>query len=227
VDTNTAAKNSRRQHAETRWIRSIEARTVRRTRAGGAKPPLAFSGRGLSASEVQAPGIPEDSQRGEEASEEAGEKVREETSGEKVRSFFLKTRPRCGGKTGSGARRGRKGEKAVADNRNMLDPSVQEQIRRRPHEYVRGEGKHGTYVEKPYLHQEFPKVMDRTPKPEMKNFRGKADAEKLYQDAVKEWDELQAASVVNSRQEEQDWLAKHGPQTEAPRPAAGKKTKAA
>jgi hypothetical protein len=95
-------------------------------------------------------------------------------------------------------------------NMNMDDASKQEKIRRGPHAYVTGEGRHGTYVERPYLHQEYPKVMDKTPAPQLKDFKGKPDADLLFENARKEWDDLQTASIVTSKAEEEAWIARHG-----------------
>jgi hypothetical protein len=92
---------------------------------------------------------------------------------------------------------------------NVKDPAAQEKIRRGTHAYVPGEGRHGTYVSQVYQHQEYPKVMDRTPAPEAKHFKGKPDAEILFDNAKREWDELQKASIVNNHAEEQAWLEEH------------------
>lgn len=64
---------------------------------------------------------------------------------------------------------------------NMEDPTLQEKIRRGSHEYVPGDGRHGTYKPKAYVHQEYPKFMVR-------------DDEK---------------SIVRSRVEEDAWIATH------------------
>ena len=94
-------------------------------------------------------------------------------------------------------------------NFNIEDPRVQETIRRKNHEYVEGGGSHGRYVERPYLHQEYPKVMDRTPFPQLADFKGKPDAEILLENARREWDTLQTASTVKSKAGEEKWLAEH------------------
>lgn len=99
----------------------------------------------------------------------------------------------------------------------MDDPAKQEQIRRGSHEYIATAGKHGTYVPKPYRHQEFPKMMLKDPAPQMKDFlkqngveipRDLATAQ--YQTAMQEWDRAMSASVVNSKAEEQQWLKANG-----------------
>jgi len=94
-------------------------------------------------------------------------------------------------------------------NRNMDDPAVQEKIRRGHHEYVPGDGKHGTYVERQYLSpQEYPKVMDRTPPPVRDDPRFTSDEE--FQNAVKAWDNKIAKSIVNNKDEEDAWTAARG-----------------
>jgi hypothetical protein len=94
----------------------------------------------------------------------------------------------------------------TAGNFNMEDPAKQESIRRGPHEYIPTAGKHGTYVAKPYKHQEYPKMMGKWPRPQFASFKGKADAQQLFEEAVKEWDRAMTASTVNSKAEEQQWL---------------------
>jgi hypothetical protein len=98
-------------------------------------------------------------------------------------------------------------------NFNMDDPSKQEAIRRGSHEYIATAGKHGTYVPKPYRHQEYPKMMGKWPKPEYKQFVKVNDvaipgdiALKNFQDAMTDWDRAMSASVVNSKAEETQWL---------------------
>ena|ERR1700736_3272843 len=110
-------------------------------------------------------------------------------------------------------------------NMNMLDPVVQERIRRGSHEYVPGVGNHGSYQPKEYHRQEYPKVMDKTPAPMFAEFKGKQDAEAMFQQARREWDELTQASIVHNRAEEEAWLAAHG-ELPVEKPAKGK-TKAA
>lgn len=97
---------------------------------------------------------------------------------------------------------------------NMDDPAVQEAIRRKPHEYVATEGKHGMYREKPYIHQEYPKMLGKWPKPEYKDFREQNGvilpgdlALANYQAAMVEWDRAMASSIVRSKSEEREWLA--------------------
>jgi hypothetical protein len=99
-------------------------------------------------------------------------------------------------------------------NMNMEDPAKQEQIRRGHHEYIPTVGKHGAYVPRQYKHQEYPKMMGKWPKPELKNFLksengvivSQAIATENWQMAVKEWDETMSASVVNNAAEEKQWL---------------------
>ncbi len=102
-------------------------------------------------------------------------------------------------------------------NLNMDDPARQEQIRRGSHEYVPTEGKHGMYKPKTYVHQEFPKMMGKWPKPEYKNFvtqNGVAippdAALQQFQAAVAEWDLAMSGSIVNNKAEERQWLQEHG-----------------
>lgn len=94
-------------------------------------------------------------------------------------------------------------------NFNIQDASVQEKIRRGPHAYVEGEGRHGTYVERPYVHQEYPKYMDRTPRPVIAQFKGKPEAQQLFEEACKEWESKLQASIVNSKAEEEAWKKKN------------------
>src|SRR6266498_3445857 len=98
-------------------------------------------------------------------------------------------------------------------NFNMEDPGKQEQVRRGHHRYEPTAGKHGTYVPTQYKHQEYPKMLGKWPKPELKNFlvvNGVAipqdHALQQWQTAIAEWDRAMSSSVVNSRQEEQLWL---------------------
>jgi len=92
---------------------------------------------------------------------------------------------------------------------NLQDPAKIEAIRRKPHEYVVGEGRHGQYVEKPYIHQEYPKIMDKTPVPTMKDFKGKPDAQILFDSAMKEWDRVQRESTVHNKSQEAAWIEEH------------------
>jgi hypothetical protein len=94
-------------------------------------------------------------------------------------------------------------------NFNQEDPAKQEAIRRKSHEYVEGGGRHGVYKEKPYIHQEYPKVMDKTPAPKRVDFKGKEQIDLLLENATREWDELQKASIVNNAAEEERWLEEH------------------
>lgn len=102
---------------------------------------------------------------------------------------------------------------AASGNFNMDDPSKQETIRRAHHEYVPTAGKHGSYVPKPYKHQEYPKMMGKWPKPEQKDFlkvNGVAIPGDLalqnYQAAMTEWDRTMSNSIVHNKAEEVQWL---------------------
>jgi len=102
-------------------------------------------------------------------------------------------------------------------NMNMDDPSKQEAIRRGSHEYIPTAGKHGSYVPKPYRHQEYPKMLGKWPKPEQKDFlkvNGVAMPGDValanFQAAMAEWDRAMTASIVNSKQEEVAWLKENG-----------------
>jgi hypothetical protein len=91
-------------------------------------------------------------------------------------------------------------------NFNLEDPAKQESIRRGHHDYVPTAGKHGSYVPKVYKHQEYPKMLGTWARPQFANFKGKPDAEKLFEEAMKEWDGAMNASVVNSKAEELQWM---------------------
>jgi hypothetical protein len=106
---------------------------------------------------------------------------------------------------------------ATGGSFNMEDPAKQEQIRRGSHEYIPTAGKHGSYVPKPYKHQEYPKMLGKWPKPEMKDFlkvNGVAIPQDLavqnFQAAMTEWDRAMSASVVNNKAEEAQWLKENG-----------------
>src|SRR5258708_27995505 len=92
---------------------------------------------------------------------------------------------------------------------NLPDPTEQENIRRGSHEYVAEQGVHGRYVKKAYVRQEYPKIMDKTPYPQLADFKGKQDAEIRLEDAGKRGDEGQMASIVKNKDEETKWLAEH------------------
>lgn len=94
-------------------------------------------------------------------------------------------------------------------NWNVQDPAVQEKIRRGSHAYVPGEGKHGVYVERPYIHTEYPKIMDRTPRPKISDFKGKPEAQQLFEQACSDWDGQIQSSIVNSKEEEKAWIKKN------------------
>lgn len=96
---------------------------------------------------------------------------------------------------------------------NMDDPAKQETIRRGHHRYEPGAGKHGSYVPAQYKHQEYPKMMGKWPRPELKNFlmvNGVSIPQDLaasqFQAAMIDWDRAMTASTVNSRAEETAWL---------------------
>jgi hypothetical protein len=100
---------------------------------------------------------------------------------------------------------------------NMDDPAKQEQIRRGHHEYIPTAGKHGTYVPKQYKHQEYPKMLGKWPRPELKHFQmvnGVAIPSDLaasnYQAAMMDWDRAMTASTVNNAAEERAWLKENG-----------------
>lgn len=95
-------------------------------------------------------------------------------------------------------------------NFNLEDPAKQEVIRRGHHEYVPTAGKHGSYVPKPYKHQEYPKMMGKWERPLYAAFKGKPEADKLFEEATREWDRAMNLSVVNSKAEELQWLKENG-----------------
>lgn len=102
-------------------------------------------------------------------------------------------------------------------NMNMDDPAKQEQIRRGTHEYMPTAGKHGTYVQRQYKHQEYPKMLGKFPRPEFKNFKRQGGVEiphdlaaQQYQAALVAWDQAMTASIVNSKTEEVAWLKENG-----------------
>lgn len=92
---------------------------------------------------------------------------------------------------------------------NLPDPTEQERIRRGAHKYMAENGVHGRYVKETYIRQEYPKMMDKTPYPQLKDFKGKPDAEILLEHARKRWDERQTASIVRNKDEEGAYLAEH------------------
>lgn len=98
-------------------------------------------------------------------------------------------------------------------NFNMDDPAKQEQVRRGHHEYIPTAGKHGSYVPRQYKHQEYPKMLGKWPRPELKNFLSVNGvsiptdlATRNFELATKEWDDKMNASVVNNAAEERQWL---------------------
>jgi hypothetical protein len=92
---------------------------------------------------------------------------------------------------------------------NLPDPTEQEKVRRGSHKYVAEAGVHGRYVKDIYIRQEYPKTMDKTPYPQLKDFSGKTDAEILLEHARKRWDERQMHSIVKNKAEEDTWLSDH------------------
>jgi hypothetical protein len=99
---------------------------------------------------------------------------------------------------------------ASGGNFNMEDPGKQESIRRGSHEYVPTIGKHGSYVPKPYIFQEYPKMMAKLKKPIWAEFKGKPDAQQLFEESTREWDGAMMASTVHNKAEEQTWLKQNG-----------------
>ena len=96
---------------------------------------------------------------------------------------------------------------------NLPDPTEQERIRRGPHKYVAEQGVHGRYVKDTYIRQEYPKIMDKTPFPQLKDYKDKQDAEILLEHSRKRWDERQMQSIVKNKDEEDAWIAEHGNDT--------------
>jgi hypothetical protein len=95
-------------------------------------------------------------------------------------------------------------------NFNQEDPAKQEAIRRKPHRYVEGDGRHGRYVEETFQStDEYPKIMDRTPPPQPAEFKGKPNWEVLLETARREFDERQTQSIVHNKAQEQAWLEAH------------------
>jgi hypothetical protein len=101
----------------------------------------------------------------------------------------------------------------ATSNFNMEDPAKQESIRRGSHEYLPTAGKHGTYVPKPYKHQEYPKMMGKWPRPELKNFQNVNGVQipgdvalQNFQVAMQDWDRAMTNSTVNNKAEEAAWL---------------------
>jgi hypothetical protein len=101
-------------------------------------------------------------------------------------------------------------------NYNTSDALQQERIRRGPHEFAPGPDGKNIYQTKIHQHQEYPKVMDRTPAPKLsdKDFKGKPDAPVLLEQAMKEWEAGQTASIVHNKAEEERWLKAHGEKAE-------------
>jgi hypothetical protein len=98
-------------------------------------------------------------------------------------------------------------------NFNMQDPAQQDKIRRGTHYYDEVNhryipiGPPGT--NQGYLHQEYPKVMDKTPCPQLADFKGQPNAEILLEQMRREWDERQMHSVVKNKDEEEKWIESH------------------
>ena len=103
---------------------------------------------------------------------------------------------------------------------NMNDPAQQEKIRRGTHEYVGGDGRHGRYVSRPFLQQEYPKQMLSEAAPKRKSFK----TEQEFVDATKEWQDRAQASIVKNKAEEEAWLAENAPVETV---GSGKKAKSA
>lgn len=103
-------------------------------------------------------------------------------------------------------------------NFNMEDPAKQEQIRRGTHRYEPSAGRHGTYAPTTYKHQEYPKMLGKWPKPELKQFQKTETgvivspqiAHANFEVAMKEWNDAMEASVVHSKAEESQWLKING-----------------
>ena len=98
-------------------------------------------------------------------------------------------------------------------NFNMEDPAKQEQIRRGNHEYIPSAGKHGVYVSRPFKQQEYPKMMGKYPRPELKDFLSSAGVDiprdaalAQFNAAFAEWDRNMTASIVRNKAEEVQWL---------------------
>ncbi len=98
----------------------------------------------------------------------------------------------------------------------MEDPAKQEAIRRGPHEYVPGDGKHGFYRPTAPSTKEYPKMMGRAPRPLLANFLKVngveiplAVAQAQLEQAVKEWDQYLCTTIVHSKVEEAQWLREH------------------
>lgn len=92
---------------------------------------------------------------------------------------------------------------------SRTDALQQERIRRGPHVYDRGPDGKMTYIAVAPQHYEYPKVMDKTPMPKIKDFKGKPDAQLLLENAITEWDEGQRLSIVHNKTEEEAWLSEH------------------
>lgn len=98
----------------------------------------------------------------------------------------------------------------LSEWRTMEDGKEQEKIRRGPHEYLPIDGnRRGVYKEKPYTYQEYPKVMSTIPAPKLADFKGKANAEILYDNALHEWDAEVVKNTVHNKTQEDAWLAEH------------------
>jgi hypothetical protein len=101
----------------------------------------------------------------------------------------------------------------ATENYNLEDPAAQEAIRRGHHEYLPTAGKHGRYQRSTWIrgpHNDFPKMMGKWPRPSFAEFKGKPDAQQLFDGALKDWDTAMTASIVKSKAEEADWLKQNG-----------------
>ena len=95
-------------------------------------------------------------------------------------------------------------------NMNMDDPGKQEAIRRGHHEYIPTMGKHGSYVPKQYNREknEYPKMMGKWPRPQLKDFPG-PEGQVKFEAAMHEWDRAMELSVVQNKAEETQWKREH------------------
>jgi len=99
------------------------------------------------------------------------------------------------------------------NNDLLQQANEQERIRRGSHEWKPlGSDNDGVYVERPYVFQEYPKMLGSWPKPEFKQFLKVNGVEvpgqlahERYEAAVKEWDEAMRGSVVTSAAQEAEW----------------------
>jgi hypothetical protein len=104
------------------------------------------------------------------------------------------------------------------NNDLLVQATEQEKIRRGSHEWkpIAGSDNGGVYVERPYVYQEYPKMLGTWPKPELKQFLKVNGVEvpgqfahERYEAAVKEWDEKMRQSIVTSAAAEAEWRRKN------------------